>query len=132
MGVKNLSILTGAAIAVTGGTAKVFADDGLTIQNGVHITVPATADFRVREHATLKYRAPTIMPDGTYTRDRKSVSYTVPMVLTSGKYVNNTIRVEREIHPEMSAANVIEFNKISAQLMIDADLDNFWAAGSLT
>jgi len=130
MGLKNMSISTGATIGVTGGTAKVFADDGVTIPNGVHCTVPATADYRVRESATWRYRPPTLSA-GKYSRDSKTVSLTVPMALADGTFVNNTIRIERTVHPEMSAANATDLNKLAAQLLTDSDSDNFWAAGSL-
>jgi len=132
MGLKNMSLLTGATISATGGTAQVFADNGVTIQNGVQLVVPATADYRVRQNATAKYRAPVLNTDGTYTRDKKSISYTVPQILASGKVVFNVIRVEREVHPEFSAASALELNKIGAQLLFDTDLDNFWTAGSLS
>lgn len=132
MGLKNMSLLTGATLAASAGTALVFADDGTTIVNGVHLVVPATADYRVRQSATAKYRAPKILPDGTYTRDSKSISYNVPLILATGKIVNNVIRVEREVHPELSAAAALDLNKILAQLMFDTDTDNFWSAGSLT
>lgn len=133
MGLKNMSLQTGATgCTVTAGSAMVFSDDGTTIQNGVHLVVPATADYRVRQSATAKYRAPALQPDGSYTRDKKSISYNVPLILASGKIVNNVIRVEREVHPEMSAANVLDLNRIAAQLLFDTDTDNFWAAGSLS
>jgi len=132
MGLKNMSLLSGGTVSTTGGTAMVFTDDGVTIQNGVHLVVPATADYRVRESATAKYRPPSVQPDGSYSKDKKQISFNVPMILASGKIVNNTIRVEREVHPEMSAANVANLNKIGAQLLTDTDLDNFWTAGSLS
>lgn len=132
MGLKNMSLSTGATISATGGTAIVFADDGVTVQNGVHLVVPATADYRVRESATAKFRPPVVDNDGQYSRDKKSISYNVPMVTAAGKIVNNVIRVEREVHPEFSAANAITLNKIAAQLLFDTDTDNFWAVGSLS
>lgn len=132
MGIKTMSIPTGATLSATGGTAKVFADDGVTIQNGVHLTVPATTDYRVRESATFKYRPPALLTDGSYTRDKKSVSFNIPQLLANGKIVNNVVRIEREVHPELSAANATDLNKMAAQMLFDADTDNFWAAGSLS
>jgi hypothetical protein len=52
--------------------------------------------------------------------------------LASGKVVFNVIRIEREVHPEFSAANATDLNKVGAQLLFDTDMDNFWAAGSLS
>lgn len=131
MGLKNMSLLSGAAVAATGGTAFVFADDGVTIPNGVHLIVPATADYRVRESVTAKYRPPSLQSDGSYTRDKKSVSFTVPQLLASGKVVNNVIRIEREVHPELAAAAAVEINKKASQFLFDADTDAFWATGSV-
>ena len=127
-----MSLLTGATLAASAGTAIVFADDGTTITNGVHLVVPATADYRVRQSCTAKYKAPRILADGTYLRDSKSISYNVPLILATGKIVNNVIRVEREVHPELSAAAATDLNKILAQLLFDTDTDNFWAAGSIS
>lgn len=132
MGLKNMSIPSGATLAPTGGTAIVFADDGVTIQNGVHLVVPATTDYRVRQSATFKYKPPTLLPDQTYSRDVKSVSYNVPFVRADGKIVNNVIRVSREVDPEFSAAAALDLNIIAAQMLFDADVTNFWTAGSVS
>lgn len=135
MSVRNASILSGSTyVAPTGGTAFVFADDGVSIQNGVHLTVPATADYTVRESATLKYKPPSLQPDGTYTRDKKSISYNVPIKLAGDevRVSNCVIRIEREVHPEMSAAQALEINAKACQLLMDADFALFWSAGSLS
>lgn len=132
MALKNLSILTGATIAATGGSAKSFVDDGVSVPNGVHIVCPATVDARVRENATFKFRPAALQSDGTYSRRKDSISYTIPQVLASGKIVNNTVRIERDIHPELPAASAADLNKQAAQLLVDTDCDNFWAVGSLS
>lgn len=131
MGLKNMSINIGGTLANTGGTAKVFADDGVTVPNGVHISVPGTADFRVREHATFRYNPAALQSDGTYSRQQNTASITVPKLLASGKYVNNTIRVTQDIHPESSATEYADLRKLAAQMLFDSDTDNFWTAGSL-
>lgn len=133
MGLKNMSLLSSATIAPSGGTAQVFADNGVTIQNGVQLVVPADTDYSIRRMATVKYRPPTVDPKtGVYGKDKKSISYVKPTVLTSGAIVFNTIRIEREVHPTLSAADCTEMNKIGAQMLVDADTDGFWATGSLT
>jgi hypothetical protein len=132
MGLKNMSINIGGTLANTGGTAKVFADDGVTVPNGVHVSVPGTADFRVREHATFRYTPPSLQSDGTYSRQQNNVSLTVPKLLSSGKYVNNTIRIAFDVHPESTATEALDLRKLAAQMLFDSDTDNFWTAGSLT
>jgi hypothetical protein len=54
------------------------------------------------------------------------------MLLDDGTYVNNVIRIEREVHPELAAADAVDLNKLAAQLLFDSDTANFWSAGSLT
>lgn len=132
MGLKNMSINIGGSLANTGGTAKVFADDGVTVPNGVHVAVPGTADFRVREHATFRYRPPVLQTDGSYSRQQNTVSLTVPKLLASGKYVNNTVRIVSDIHPESTATEALDLRKLAAQMLFDSDTDNFWTAGSLS
>lgn len=133
MGLKTMSLQAGATISVNGGSAQVFADDGVTIQNGLHLIVPADADYQTRRQATVKYRPATLdSKTGAYGKDKKSISYTLPQVLTDGRVVFNTIRIEREVHPSLSAASAAELNVIGAQLLIDNDVASFWAAGSLT
>lgn len=133
MGLKNMSLIASGTIAVSGGTAQVFADNGVTIANGIQLVVPADTDYQVRRVATVKYRPPTLDPKtGSYGKDKKSISYVVPIVLTDGRVVFNTIRIEREVHPSLAAASCTELNKIGAQLLTDSDTDGFWATGSLS
>lgn len=131
MAIKNMSISTGATIAVTGGTAKAFVDTGVSVPGGVQVVVPAS-NANVRESATFRHRPAQLLPDGTYTRKKDTATITVPMVLASGKVVNNVIRIERDVHPEASNAAATDLNKLGAQLLVDADTDNFWLVGSLS
>jgi hypothetical protein len=132
MSLKNMVVKSGATLAPTGGSDLTFADDGVTVPNGVHLTVPAVSDYKVRPTATFRYRPPTLQTDGTYTRDKKSASFTVPMTRADGKTVNCVIRIEREVDPEMSAANALDLNVVAAQMLFDADVTNFWAVGSVS
>lgn len=133
MGLKSMSLLASATVAATGGSALVFADDGVTIANGVHLVVPADADYQTRRQVTAKYKAPTVDPKtGSYSKDKKTMSLTLPIVLADGKVVFNVIRVEREVHPSVAAATCTELNKLAAQMLVDTDTDGFWATGSLS
>lgn len=133
MGLKSMSLLASATISTSGGTALAFADDGQTIANGVHLIVPADTDYQTRRQATAKYRPPTLdQKTGQYGKDKKSISLSKPQVLTDGRVIFNTIRLEREVHPSLSAAEAAELLKLGAQLLTDADVDAFWATGSLS
>lgn len=133
MGLKSMSLLSAATVSASGGTALVFADDGVTIPNGVHLVIPADADYQTRRTVTAKYKAPTIdVKTGSYGKDKKSISLTLPMVLSTGQVIFNVIRIEREVHPSLATASVDELNKLAAQMLFDTDVTNFWATGSLS
>jgi len=133
MGLKTMSLLAGATVSASGGTALVMAEDGQTIQNGVHLIVPADADYQTRRQVTAKYRPPTLNSStGAYGKDKKSISLALPLVLSDGKVVFNTIRIEREVHPSLSASEAEELCKLGAQLLVDSDVTAFWATGSLS
>lgn len=133
MGLKSMSLLASATVAASGGTALAFADDGVQVANGVHLVVPADTDYQTRRQVTAKYRPPTLdVKTGAYGKDKKSICLAQPIVLSDGKVVFNTIRIEREVHPSLTAAQCTELNKLGAQMLIDSDTDNFWANGSLS
>jgi len=133
MGLKTMSLLAGATVAASGGSALVFAEDGVSIQNGLHLIVPADTDYQTRRQVTVKYRQPTLDPKtGVYSKDKKSICLALPLVLSSGQVVFNTIRIEREVHPSLSAANALELANLGAQLLCDTDVTSFWATGSLS
>jgi hypothetical protein len=133
MGLKNMSLQSGATVSASGGTALAFADDGVSIQNGVHLIVPGDADYQTRRQATVKYRPPTLdARTGAYGKDKKSISLAQPVVLADGSVVFNTIRIEREVHPSATAAAALDLNVLGAQLLVDSDVTAFWATGSLS
>lgn len=133
MGLKTMSLLSAATITQSGGSALLFAEDGQTVANGVHLIVPADADYQTRRQLTVKYRPPSLNAStNVYGKDKKSMCLAQPLILPNGSVVFNTIRIEREVHPSLSAANALELNKLGAQLLVDDDVVSFWATGALT
>lgn len=133
MSLKTMTITSAATITVAGGSPVVFSDDGVTISNGVHLIVPADADYQTRKQVTVKYRPPTLdVRTGVYGKDKKSMSFAIPIVLSSGQVVFNTVRIEREVHPTFAASSCADLNKLGAQLLFGTDAANFWANGSLS
>lgn len=134
MGLKNMSLIAApTSITPAGGTALVFAEDGVTISNGLHLIVPSDDDYQTRRVVTIKNRPPTLDPKtGSYSKDKKSMSLAKPLVLADGRVIFNTIRLERETHPSLSAADALELNNLGAQMLTDPDVVNFWATGSLS
>jgi hypothetical protein len=133
MGLKEMSLLTGATVAASGGSALTFAEDGVRVANGIHLIVPSDENYVTRRSATVKYRPPTFdQVTGSYSKDKKSISLTRPVQLENGRMVFCVIRVEREVHPELAASEVLELNKLAAQMLVDADAAAFWATGALS
>lgn len=132
MGLKTMSLLTGATVSSAGGTALAFAEDGVSIQNGVHLIVPSDTDYQTRRQVTAKYRPPTLdVKTGAYGKDKKTISLVKP-VLVDGKVYFCTLRLEREVHPSLSAADATDLLILGAQLLTDADVAGFWATGALS
>lgn len=133
MGVQTLVVKSGAsAMTPTGGTDKTFTPDGVTVANGIHLANAAQADFRIRENLTIKSKVPTLnSATSRYSKDRKSITLVAPKILVSGEIVFNLIRIEREVHPESTAAEALELCMLGAQLCTDSDIAGFWATGSL-
>lgn len=133
MGLKSMSLLAAATVAASGGSALAFAEDGISIQNGLHLIVPDDTDYQTRRQVTAKYRPPTLdAKTGVYSKDKKSLCLAQPIVLESGQVVFNTIRIEREVHPSLSATDAAELCALGAQLLCDSDVTDFWANGSLS
>jgi hypothetical protein len=131
-GLSTMTVKSGATMAPTGGTDLVFAPDGESVQNGVHLVVPAVTAYATRPGLYAKYRKPTVNANGVYSKDKKSISYTVPYVLADGTISFNVIRIEREVHPEFSAAAALDLNIVASQLLTDSESATFWSAGALT
>jgi hypothetical protein len=133
MALKNMSLLAAATVAASGGSALAFAEDGQVIQNGLSLIVPTDVDYATRRRVTVKNKQPTLdVKTGVYGKDKKSMSLSKPLVLTDGRVIFNVIRCEREVHPNLPAADVLELNKLMAQMLVDADAVDFWAIGTLS
>lgn len=131
MGIQNMTLLDGATVSATGGTAKTFTPDGVTVPNGIHVADAANADFKTRENIVFRTKNPALV-NGEYTKGKRWVTYVIPMVLTSGAIVFNLVRVEVEVHPDMPSAAFVDMLKKASQLFIDSDMTTFWSAGSLS
>lgn len=132
MPIQSAVVKRGATSAsVVGGSDVTFTPDGQSVNGGVHTSDSSQTDFRIRQNMTIKNKLPTLLGDGTYSKDRKTVSIVAPKILADGTTVFNLIRIEREVHPESTAAEAFELNMLAAQVVSDSDFLTFWATGSL-
>lgn len=134
MPLKGMTLLENstAQAAPTGGTSITLNECGVDIANGVHVADTANADFITRINATFRNRPPKLQSDGTYSKAKRSCQIVCPKVLADGSTVFNLARVELEIHPEMTAAEVLNLRYLTSQLMSDPDVDSFVSAGDVS
>lgn len=115
-----------------GGTDMPLTLDGQVVAGGVHTADASEADFRIRSNATWKSKMPTLnAATGTYSKSKFSCTFVEPKILSTGGTVFNLARVELETHPECTIDEVNNLRYAIAQLISDAQYDNFWTAGSL-
>lgn len=132
MSLQNCIVKAGAtSLTTVGGADETFTPNGVTVPNGIQIADAAQADFRIRKSMTVKSRVPSLAADGTYSKDKKTITVTAPKILANGKTVFNLIRIEREVHPESTAAEAYELLMLAGQAVSDSDFTAFWTAGSL-
>lgn len=131
MPLNGMTFLQGGTVATTGGTSKTLTTDGQQVANGIHLIDGSVTDFKVRPNCTVKYKAPTLKPDGTYTKAKMSFVGVRPMLSADGQTHFNLVRTEIEVHPEASATELAYLRSQGAQQLTDVDTDTFWSVGSL-
>lgn len=131
MPLNGMTFLEGGTISVTGGTSKTLTSDGQQVANGIHLIDGSVSDFKTRPNCTVKYKAPTLKADGTYTKAKLSFVGVRPFLSADGMTHFNLVRTEVEIHPEASTAELGKLRVQGAQQLTDVDTDNFWLVGSL-
>lgn len=131
MGAQNVTLFRGATIAASEGTAQTFTPDGVSVENGVHLADAAEPSFKLRNQLILKTKNP-VLAGGQYTKGKRWLTLIEPIVLTDGTAVQNVVRVEIEIHPDMPAADAAKLVSSAAQLLFDSDLTSFILTGNLS
>lgn len=132
MPLSSFAILAGGTNSATGGTSKTYTIDGKPIVGGVHVQDASVTDFRVRPNATFRNREPKYNSAlKKFSKDKKTVTLVIPKILADGSVEYNLIRIEREVHPESTAAEALELNTQGAQLLFDSEVAAFWASGSI-
>lgn len=130
MGAQNVTLLRGATVAATGGTSQAFTPDGVSIDGGIHLADAGQTSFKLRSSIVLKTKNPQLV-QGEYTKGKRWLTLMQPMVLTSGSVVQNVVRIEVEVHPDLASADVVDLCLAGSQLLFDDDLLSFLNTGSL-
>jgi hypothetical protein len=122
---------TAATYTPTGGTATTFNEDGVEVKNGKHVADLANVDFTTRANITFRNRNPSLSSDGSYSKAKRTITLVVPQTLADLSTSFNLARIELEMHPEMSAQDVMSLRQMAIQCLQDADIDSFINSGSL-
>lgn len=133
MALNGLSIADNAtSLSVTGGTAQAFTPDGVLVNNGIHVAAAAVADFRVRPHISFKNKVPQRNSNGEFGYGTREFILTEPYLHTDGKVYYVTRTTTERWHPVIPAATIKNARYKCAQVMFDADSENFNSAGDLS
>lgn len=132
MPLKGATLVSGATLSGSGGTAKTFTEMGETLNNGVKITDLSVSDARLRPVISAVNRPAKLGSAGVYiSRDKRTLKLTFPKILASG-VINYSIReIRMEDHPEVTDAEKSIIDGYVAQMMFDADFTSFRNNGSL-
>lgn len=131
MSLMTLGLLSGATLSATGGTALSLTPASGAASNQVYLSNASQEDFRLREIAQFKAQTPAKQRDGSFSKDRRNVSFTVPVYdPVSETYDNIVVRIERVAPAFATSAQVSAALNLAAQTMFDADTVAFWTSGS--
>lgn len=130
MGLQSIGLLSGATLAASGGTAFTLTPMA-SPSEGFRVADASVADFRLRPTAYFKSSTPVQNRDGSFSKDRRNVVFTVPLYdSVSEVYENGVIRIERVLPAFATPTNALHLNQVAAQLLFDADTATFWSTGS--
>lgn len=131
MPLANATILSGATLAATGGTAKTYSTAGEFIPNGRKMVDLSEKDARVRPSITCVNKPATLNSQtGQYSKGKRVFKLVKPKVLASGKIIFPLFEARIEDHPEMTQAEVDALLTEGAQMCFDADFLPFVRSGS--
>lgn len=131
MALSSFAVLAGGTNSASGGTSKTYSADGKPVPGGLHVSDTSVTDFRVRPNITFRFREPKYNSTlKTFSKNKQTATLVIPKLLASGSVEYNLIRIEREVHPESTAAEMLELNIQGAQLLFDSEVAQFWATGS--
>lgn len=131
MPIKGASLLLDGTVTPSAGTAKTFTEVGETIKNGVKVADLSVVDARVRPTITCINRPARLNGLGVYvSKDKKTIKLVMPKILASGVIEFPLREVRIEDHPEMTEAEKRYLNSYMAQVLVDADFQQFVLNGA--
>lgn len=126
MSISSASILTGATLAASGGTALPFTSLGNTLnENSVVYGGTGILDRKTGQFLTRLPVVNSNSPSG-YSQARNIVNLRYPKTLASGETVYNTVKLTIACDVETTDAEKLEIRDDLAQILFDTDFQAFW------
>lgn len=132
MGLQNASIaMSPTSLTVVGGVAKTFAVTGEEVKGGIVLVDTSQADPRIRAKVIVRSKAGVLQQDGTYTAERRWVTYRQPVLQADGTVKTDTYRYESVLgSSQLSTVELLQ-RLTFCQTLFDADFESFHTTGSL-
>lgn len=127
MSLSNASLLEGATVSASGGTALDLESRGSEPGRNI-LFVPADTDLRTRREIDCSVSYPRVQasaPNG-YTQARRVAFMKFPLELDNGKVTVNTVKIEMATDVETTTSEIQAYSKLAAQVLIDADFSGFF------
>lgn len=136
MAIQNGTVLSGAALAATGGTAKTLTLTAQKVNNGINVKDMSVADARYRPSWSFS-STPSVYDSktGLWSKANKTASLSIPYSVTilTGQIVQfPVIRVELRDFPDMTTAQITEHLNLMSQCLFDVDFTQFWINGAIS
>jgi hypothetical protein len=126
MSLSDMSLLEGATITPSGGTALVFDSMGTSEYKNT-LFVPADTDLRTQRRIVCTAKWPKVQssaPNG-YTQARANAVIKIPLELDNGAITYNTIVIGFNTDVETSSAEKDAMLLLGAQVFTDSDFTGF-------
>lgn len=127
MSIASLSLLEGATITPSGGTALAF-NASVPYNGSVKAYCTTDTDLRSRRTIDFSVKEPKVSPSAPagYTQARANTFIRAPLALDNGSSTTNTVSIGFSFDPETTQAEVLELRKLAVLAIIDSDLDGFY------
>lgn len=132
MGINGISLLKApTAFNFTGGTPVVLEDDSTPVKRGIHVIDVADSNFATRRHATFKTLQPVRQGNGTFSKGRREINFTIPIQnATTGEISYQGVDINFGITYDITPEILSELRYFAAQVILDAEADTFFSVGS--
>lgn len=123
--IRNATILSGATISATGGTASTLKTTGLQVPSGVQVSDSSIADIRLRPTITFKGKPAAVQRDGSWSKQKSEWTVRMPKILADGTTTINFASGTISVHPESTDVEIVKLIAWNCQILFDADFTDF-------